>query len=162
MKQTIDNKKTEIIQKCIRIAETASSISAYKKEVTDYMRNNTQYFSRFELCLLYDIIGFKHIDMFHRNLKNESLIQDRLQQMRQYYNNGKRQKKSIINESLELLYHQVINSFVIKRSVGRPVGKGKKQFSYNDKIYNTIQQCADDYNITKQGMYKRLKKLGIL
>lgn len=161
MRQTIEVKKKEIIHYCIRIAETEETAHTYKKEVTEYMKNNKQYFSKFELCLLYDIIGFRHIDMFHKDLKTESLIQNRIQQMQQYFNAEKKQRNGLISDCLDQLYHQVINSFKIKRSVGRQKGKGKKQFSYNNKIYNTIQQCADDYNITKMGMYKRLKKLGI-
>ena len=30
------------------------------------------------------------------------------------------------------------------------------------KEYHTIQECADDYGISKQGMHKKLRKLNII
>lgn len=49
-----------------------------------------------------------------------------------------------------------------KRKRGRPKGKGKRTFVYNDKTYTTIQSCANDYKISKQAMHKRLKKANII
>ena len=33
---------------------------------------------------------------------------------------------------------------------------------YNGKEYHTIQECADEYGVSKQGMHKKLKKLKII
>lgn len=57
---------------------------------------------------------------------------------------------------------QIINQHRIKKAVGRPKGTGKQVFSYNGKEYHTIQECADEYGISKQGMHKRLKRRQLL
>ena len=54
---------------------------------------------------------------------------------------------------------KLINKYRTKKPAGRPKGTGKRIFNYNGKEYHTIQECADDYGISKQGMHKRLKKL---
>lgn len=51
---------------------------------------------------------------------------------------------------------------LLEKVVGRPKGTGKQVFSYNGKEYHTIQECADEYGISKQGMHKKLKKLHII
>ena len=48
------------------------------------------------------------------------------------------------------------------KAIGRPKGKGKWTFSFNGKEYRTIQECVDDYDISKQGMHKKLGKLNII
>ena len=57
---------------------------------------------------------------------------------------------------------QILNQYRIKNKVGRPKGKGKRTFVYEGQEYNTIQECADQHSISKQGMYKKLKKLQII
>jgi len=54
------------------------------------------------------------------------------------------------------------NRYKVNRPVGRPKGKGKKVFQYNGKEYHTIQECADEYGISKQGMHKKLRKLQLI
>lgn len=62
---------------------------------------------------------------------------------------------------LEKQVRKTIDKYTVK-AIGRPKGKGKRTFSYNGKEYRTIQECADDYGISKQGMHKKLRKLNII
>jgi len=56
---------------------------------------------------------------------------------------------------------KLISLYRVRLKVGRPKGRGAKNYTYNGKEYQTIRECAEDYGITKQGMHKRLKKLGV-
>ena len=99
----------------------------------------------------------------HKEQLNDGILKDDadIQRWIGYLQDFRNTDDSIIG-ILDRQARHIINQYRIKNAVGRPKGSGKRIFSYNDKKYHTIQECADDYGISKQGMYKKLKKQHII
>lgn len=151
--------KKEMISKCIRIASSYDN-NDYKTEIKRllYSRSRAR-LSETELILLNYICLIRHKEYININtqLKNDEEIQKWVEVLKRYIVEDESVFSLLKKHSL-----QIIEKYRFKKSVGRPKGTGKQVFIYNGKEYRTIQECADDYGISKQGMYKRLRKLNII
>lgn len=161
LKQRMENKRNVILN-CLDIS--SNSVSEHYQEDINRIYNQSRIpFSDAEIILLNYICLIRHKELLNQGInKDDEDIQRWLKVLERY--SGDLNKEKSDNSIISLLYdaaRQTINQYRNK-IVGRPKGKGKKCFSYNGKDYHTIQECADDYNITKQAMHKKLKKLGII
>ena len=153
LKQQLKQKE-EIISNCIDIANSSSD---------DYKNQINRMFSRISLnntetILLNYICLIRHKEYIYNDSlqKDDEEVIKWVEIIKKYMNEG------TVISLLKKHAFQIIAQYREKRTIGRPKGTGKKKFVYNNKEYCTIQQCAEDYNISKQGMHKRLKKLHII
>ncbi len=155
--------KRAAITKCIVIA-SRSDDSDYQDKINRIYNSVHCSMNDTETILLNYICLIRHKEQVNNGIqKDDPDIQKWLRILLIYRERVRNQTlvESVIN-CLDKQTRQIISEYGIRSGVGRPKGKGKQIFSYNGKEYRTIQECADDYNITKQGMHKRLKKLHII
>ena len=161
LRQRVENKRNVILN-CIDIA-SHSGDDHYQEDINRIYNQSRIPFTDTEVIILNYICLIKHKELLNQGInKDDEDIRKWLDVLERY--SGGMNAENPSNYIISLLYEsarQTINQYRNK-IVGRPKGKGKKCFSYNGKDYHTIQECADDYNITKQAMHKRLKKLGII
>ena len=155
--------KKAVISNCIAIA-SHSDDDDYQEEINRVYNTVRCPMNDTETILLNYICLIRHKEHVNNGIqKDDPDIQKWLRILVTYRD---RVRNKVLVESvvdcLDKYARQIILEYGIKLGVGRPKGKGKQVFSYNGKEYHTIQECADDYNITKQGMHKRLKKLQII
>ncbi|MBR5660357.1 MAG: hypothetical protein IKW99_02270 [Bacteroidales bacterium] len=150
-------KKHDMISVCIDIASRRDN-DCYQDEVNRIYNTCCSLMNQTETYLLNYICLIKH-----REQLNDGILKDDadIQRWIGYLQDLRNTEDSVIGILTRQAQH-IINQYRIKNAVGRPKGSGKRIFSYNDKEYRTIQECADDYCISKQAMHKRLKKLHII
>ena len=149
--------KRDMILTCINIASDRENLG-YQDEVNRLYNTCCSLMNQTETYLLNYICLIKHKEHIDDGImKDDADIQRWIGYLQDFRNN----EDSVIS-ILDKQAQHIINQYRIKKAVGRPKGSGKRIFSYNDKVYHTIQECADDYGISKQGMHKKLKKMGII
>ena len=151
--------KRDLIQNCIVIASHYDD--DYQDEINTLYKSSHVFLNVTEIILLNYICLIKHKERFNNGILKEDeeiqkwirILQSRLDMT---------ESEDCVIDILKRMTQKTIKQYRIKKSIGRPKGQGKMIFSYNGKEYHTIQQCADDYSISKQGMRKRLKRLRII
>ena len=156
-------RKRQMISKCIDIASRSDEVD-YQSQINGIYNTSSSQLNYTERILLNFICLIKHKEHINNgvNIEDEE-IQKWLGVLQRY--STATSNKDLTEPVISLLdkqTRQIINQYRIKNGIGRPKGKGKYIFSYNGKEYHTIQECANDYNISKQGMHKRLKKLQVI
>ena len=150
-------KKREMLSRCIDIA-CRSDNEGYQDEINGVYNASPFRLSEPDLILLNYICLIKHKEHINDGIvKDDEQIRKWLTVLARYIDGD-----SPINSLLDACSRQILNQYRIKNKVGRPKGRGKRTFVYEGQEYNTIQECADQHSISKQGMYKKLKKLQII
>ena len=153
--QDIEQKKNTI-STCIKIAKSYND--DYQDKINKEYNASGCHLNDTETILLNYICLIRHKELANSGVqKNDPEIKKWLTVLVRYIDSA----ESVIG----ILYKHVrktIRQYQIKNRPGRPKGKGKRVFSYNDKEYHTLQECANDYGITKQAIHKKLKKLKII
>ena len=156
-------KKKDMIYKCIDIACQADN-SDYQADINTVYRSCCSLMNETETFLLNYLCLIKHKEHINCGIKKDDEdIQrwiERLKHFREMVLTNQ-SNDSIINV-LDKSVRKTINQYTIPNRVGRPVGTGKQSFVYNGKEYHTLQECANDYDVSKQAIHKRLKKLNII
>ena len=116
------------------------------------MMNETETYMLNYICLI------KHREQLNDGIRKED---EDIQRWIGYLQEFRDSEESVIG-ILDRVSRQIINKYKTKKPAGRPKGTGKQVFIFNGKEYHTIQECADEYGISKQGMHKKLKKMGII
>ena len=149
--------KRDMILTCINIASDSENVG-YQDDVNRLYNTCCSLMNQTETYLLNYICLIKHKEHIDDGImKDDADIQRWIGYLQDFRNN----EDSVIS-ILDKQAQHIINQYRIKKAVGRPKGSGKRIFFYNNKEYHTIQECADDYGISKQGMHKKLKKLKII
>ena len=160
------SKQQQIIRATSSIIDTAFNCQSdnWKEVVTSVYNKWSNFFNKTETYLLNYICYIKHKEKSNNGvIKEDEEIKKWMEILLRYRDKAnKNELKESVNYNIDQLVRNIINQYSIKNEVGRPKGTGKRKFVYNNKEYSTIQQCADDYNISKQGMRKRLLKLHII
>lgn len=156
LKKRLEQKRNLIIT-CMDIA--SRSDNAYDQNEVNRiynaccsMMNETETYILNYICLI------KHREQLNDVIRKED---EDIQRWIGYLQEFRDSEDSVIG-ILDRLAQKLINKYRTKKPAGRPKGTGKRIFNYNGKEYHTIQECADDYGISKQGMHKKLKKLKII
>lgn len=149
--------KRDMISACIDIASRSDN-NNYQNEVNRIYNTCCSLMNQTETFMLNYICLIKHREQHNNGIKKDDAD---IQRWIGHLQDCRNTEDSVIS-FLDKQTRHIINQYRIKKAVGRPRGTGKRIFKYNDKEYQTIQECADDYGISKQGMYKRLKKLCII
>lgn len=154
--------KRDMILTCFEIASNGEN-DEYQDEVNRLYNTCCSLMSKTETYLLNYICLIKHKEQVNDGQDDDTDIRRWVGYLQEFLDsaNNENSTDSIIG-ILGRQARQIINQYRIKKAVGRPKGTGKGIFSYNGKEYHTIQECADEYGISKQGMHKRLKKLNII
>ena len=149
--------KTELLKKCINIA--SSDNEDYQTEINNIYNSTQIYLSDVEVVLLNYICLIRHKEKNNKDnrLNNDEEIQRWVEVLKKYVVEEEPVFSLLKTQSLQL-----IQKYRARNRVGRPLNSGKQVFQYNDKEYHTIQECANDYGITKQAMHKKLRKLNII
>lgn len=151
--------KRTTISNCIDIAANSDN-RHYQDEINDMYNSSHINLNESELVILNFLCLIKHKEHIEPDIKKDNEdVQRWLSYIIVSLNSD---KDCYVNSLLSKYARQVIGCYEIKKPPGRPKGSGKTVFTYNGKEYHTIQECADDYHITKQGMFKRLKKNHII
>ncbi len=149
------SQKRDMILSCLHIASRNYSAD-YQDEINQIYNACRSRLSEVETILLNYLCLIKYKEHLNNgNQKQDAEIQKWLGILQRYVDD-----ESVIGV-LAKLSQKVIKQYKVKK-VGRPKGKGKQVFTYNGKEYHTIQECADEYGISKQGMHKRLRKLHVI
>lgn len=154
--QKLEQKKN-MIADCIEIA-CQSSNDCYQDDINRLYLTCCSLMNQTEKYMLNYICLIKHKEHLNEGIQKEDADIQRWVKVMQRF----RESDEVVIGILDKQFRQIINQYRIKNGVGRPKGRGAKDFVYNGKEYHTIQECADDYSISKQGMHKRLKKLNII
>ncbi len=157
------NQKKAMISTCLDIAYHSDSPD-YQDEINDEYNRFRCPMNQTEVILLNYICLIRHKEHIINGInKDDDEIEKWLRILQTYVERVKdRSLKESVISCLDRQARQILNQYKVTNRIGRPKGKGKQIYSYNGKEYHTIQECADDYGITKQGMYKRLKKLSVI
>ena len=149
--------KTELLKKCINIA--SSDNDNYQTQINNIYNSTQIYLSDVEVVLLNYICLIRHKEKSNKDnqLNNDEEIHKWVEVLKKYVVEDESVFSLLKTQSLQL-----IKKYKVRNKVGRPLNSGKQVFIYNGKEYQTIQACANDYGITKQGMRKRLRKLNII
>ena len=155
------DKTTAMLIDCIDAAFHSNSDNWWKDVNAVYKKGRLNEFEEF---LLQRICMIKHKEHINKRInKEDEEIQEWLKSLKQYREVASKYDDDVeVEEYLDSQVKEIISQYKIQHGTGRPKGSGKQTFTYNGKKYHTIQECADDYGISKQGMYKRLKKLSII
>lgn len=148
--------KRKLILSCIEIASRSDN-SYSQNEVNRIYNTCCSLMNKTEIYMLDYICLIKHKEQVNDGQNDDTNILRWVGYLQEFKNST----DSVIS-ILDKQTRQIINQYRIKKALGRPKGSGKRIFSYNGKEYYTIQECADEYGISKQGMHKRLKKLHII
>jgi hypothetical protein len=150
------NQKRAIVSSCLKLA-THSDDSGYQKEINRTYNDAGCLLNDTETILLNYLCLIKHKEHINGRIKKDDEdIQKWIMVLEKFIKSD----EPIIS-LLDKTTRKILDKYKIK-AIGRPKGKGKQVFLYNDKEYHTIQQCANDYDISKQAMHKKLKKLQII
>lgn len=150
-------KKRDMIMTCLDIASNGTDIS-YQDEVNRIYNTCCSMMNKTETYMLNYICLIRHREKVNHDIsKDDEDIQKWIGYLQEFRNSG----ESVIG-ILDRQAKKLINQYRTKKPAGRPKGTGKRIFNYNGKEYHTIQECADEYGISKQGMHKKLKKLKII
>ena len=149
--------KRKLIISCIDIASRDDNTYS-QNEVNRIYNTCCSLMNQTETYMLNYICLIKHREKLNDGIRKED---EDIQRWIKYLQEFRCSENTVIG-ILDKKARQIINQYKIKKAIGRPKGTGKQVFSYNSKEYHTIQECADDYGISKQGMHKRLKKLQII
>ena len=154
--------KRKLILTCIEIASRNDNTYS-QTEVNRIYNTCCSLMNQTETDILNYICLIKHKEQVNDGQNDDTDIRRWVGYLQEFIDstNNKNSTDSIIG-ILDNQARQIISKYRIKKAVGRPKGTGKQVFSYNGKEYHTIQECADEYGISKQGMYKRLKKVEII
>ena len=156
LKKRLEQKRNLIIT-CMDIASRSDS-SYNQDEVNRIYNACCSMMNETETHMLNYICLIKHREQLNDGIRKEDEdIQRWIKYLQEF-----RDSDSAVICLLDQQAQKLINQSRVKKAVGRPNGTGKQVFSYNGKEYHTIQECADEYGISKQGMHKRLKKLNII
>ena len=156
--RTKQEQKKSVISTCINIAG-GSDCDDYQNEINRLLQNGQTKLNSREQILLNYVCLIKHKESLNSEVvRDDTDIQKWLSVLIRYSDESAEPVISI----LERKTRQTIKRYKEKNPVGRPKGSGKRIYMFNGKEYRTIQECADDYGITKQGMYKKMKKLQVL
>ena len=155
IKERINQKKT-LISNCIGIASHSDN-EDYQNEINRMYNTDKSLLNETETILLNYVCLIRHKEHINTDIhKDDAEIQKWLLVLERYI-----ESEDAVISILKKTVRKIIHRYKIK-SMGRPTGKGKRIFSYKGKDYHTIQECANDYGISKQGMYMRLRKLNII
>lgn len=150
-------KKRDMIMTCLEIASNSTNTS-YQDEVNRIYNTCCSLMNQTETYMLNYICLIKHKEQVCDGIPdNDADICRWIGYLQEF-----RDSEYPIIGILDRQAQKLINKYRIKKPVGRPKGTGKRVFNYNGKEYHTIQECADDYGISKQGMHKKLRKLNII
>jgi len=154
--------KREMILTCIEIASNGKN-EGYQGEINRLYNTCCSLMNKTETYILNYICLIKHKERVIDGQNDDTDIRRWVDYLQEFLGsvNNENSTDSIIG-ILDRQARKLINQYKTKKPSGRPKGTGKQVFSYNGKEYRTIQECADDYGISKQGMHKRLKKLCII
>lgn len=149
--------KKDMITNCIEIACHSDNVG-YQDDINRLYNTCCSLMNKTETYLLNYICLIKHKEHVYGGIqKNDQDIQRWVKNLNRF-----RQSEDSVIAILDKMSCRIIRQYRIKNAVGRPKGSGKHIYIYNGKEYRTIQECAEDYGISKQGMHKRLKKLNII
>ena len=150
------NQKQAIVSSCLKLASRGDD-SDYQKEINRTYNTSGCLLNNTETILLNYLCLIKHKEHLNSKIrKDDEEIQKWITVLEKFI-----ESDEPIISLLDKTVRKTIDKYKIK-TIGRPKGRGKQIFVYNDKEYHTIQQCANDYGISKQGMHKKLKKLQII
>lgn len=150
-------KKRDMILTCIEIASNGRN-EGYQDEVNRLYNTCCSLMNQTETYMLNYICLIKHKEQVCDGIpEDDADIRRWIGYLQEF-----RDSEDPIIGILDRQAQKLINQYRTKKPAGRPKGTGKRIFTYDGKEYRTIQECADDYGISKQGMYKRLKKLQII
>lgn len=149
--------KRDMILTCIEIASNGMN-KGYQDGVNRLYNTCCSLMSQTETYMLNYICLIKHKEQVCDGIPEEDAD---IRRWVGYLQEFRDSEDSVIG-ILDRQAQKLINQYKTKKPAGRPKGTGKRIFTYNGKEYHTIQECADEYSISKQGMYKRLKKLKII
>ena len=150
--------RTTIIR-CIDIAANSDNPN-YQTEINELYNTSQVNLNEPEMVILNYVCLIKHKEHVETDIeKDDKDIQRWLSFIIRCLDP---EKDWYVNSLLSKYARQAINRYKTNNPPGRPKGTGKQTFQYNGKEYRTIQECADDYGITRQGMFKRLKKEHII
>ena len=150
------NQKREMILTCIEIASNGKD-DGYQDEVNRLYNTCCSLMNKTETYMLNYICLIKHKEQFNDRQNDDTDIRKWVGYLQEF-----RDSEDSVIGILDRQAQKLINLYKTKKPVGRPKGTGKRIFNYNGKEYHTIQECADEYGISKQGMHKRLKKQQII
>ena len=150
------DQKRDLILSCIGMAGTDNP--DYQAEINRQYNSCQVRLNETETVLLNFICLIKHKEFLNNGIdKDDQDIRKWLNILIQYTDND-----SSVISLLGKQANKMIDAYKVKNPPGRPKGTGKQTFQYDGKEYRTIQECADDYGITRQGMFKKLRKLHII
>ncbi len=156
-------RKKDMICKCLDIACQVGN-SDYQADINAVYHTCCSLMNETETFLLNYLCLIKHKEHINNGVKKDDEdIQrwiERLKHFREMVLTD--QSNDSIIGVLDKNVKKTINQYTIPNKVGRPIGTGKQSFMYNGKEYRTLQECANDYNVSKQAIHKRLKKLNII
>lgn len=162
MKQRLDLQR-KMINDCIRVASQGDNPD-YKEDINKIYNSCRVRLNENELILLNYICLIKYRESAENGIREDNSDIRRwigilTSCIEEKDSNG---REVPVIGILKRHARRIIKKYEVKNCPGRPKGSGKRVFSYNGKEYHTIQECADDYNITRQGMHKKLRKLQII
>lgn len=150
-------KKRDMIKTCFDIASNGMNTS-YEDEVNRLYNTCCSLMNQTETYMLNFICLIMHKEQVCDGIPEDDAD---IRRWIGYLQEFRDSEESVIG-ILDRQAKKLINQYRTKKLAGRPKGTGKRVFNYNGKEYHTIQECADEYGISKQGMHKRLKKLKII
>lgn len=148
--------KRAIVSSCLKLANRSGN-SNYQEEINRTYKDAGCLLNDTETILLNYLCLIKHKEHLNRKIEKDD---EDIQKWIKILNIFIESDEPIIS-LLDKNTRKTIDKYKIK-TIGRPAGKGKRVFSYNNKEYSTLQECANDYDISKQAMHKKLKKLQII
>lgn len=150
-------KKRDMILTCISIASDRENIG-YQDEVNRLYNTCCSLMNQTETYMLNFICLIKHKEQVCDGiLEDDADIRRWIGYLQEF-----RDSEDPVIGILDRQAQKLINQYRTKKPAGRPKGTGKRIFTYDGKEYHTIQECADEYGISKQGMHKKLRKLNII
>ena len=149
--------KRDMILTCINIASDSENVG-YQDDVNRLYNTCCSLMNQTETYMLNYICLIKHKEQICDGIpEDDADIRRWIGYLQEF-----RDSEDPIIGILDRQAQKLINQYKPKKPAGRPKGTGKRIFTYNGKEYHTIQECADEYGISKQGMHKKLKKLHII
>lgn len=149
--------KRDMILTCINIASDSENVG-YQDDVNRLYNTCCSLMNQTETYMLNYICLIKHKEQVCDGIPEDDTDISRWIGYLQEFRDSEDSVIGILDRQAQKL----INQYKPKKPVGRPKGTGKRIFNYNGKEYHTIQECADEYGVSKQGMHKKLKKLKII
>lgn len=149
--------KRDMILTCINIASDRENLG-YQDEVNRLYNTCCSLMNQTETYMLNYICLIKHKEQVCDGIPEDDAD---IRRWIGYLQEFRDSEDSVIG-LLDRQAQKLINQYRTKKQAGRPKGTGKRIFTYDGKEYHTIQECADEHGISKQGMHKKLRKLNII